>query len=740
MLMEMYQVRGLLGRGGMGAVYRVHHRGWGVDLAVKCPLDKYLSVEGWAETFEHECETWINLAPHPNTVKCYYFRRLGGIPRVFVEYVKGEDLFQKIAGKRLYEGGHKAALCRMLDIAIQFAWGLSHAHGEGLIHQDVKPANVLVDSKGRVKVTDFGMARVRIDEGDDAANDDGSSFHGPKGGTLAYRSPDRALQEDITYRTDIWSWGVSVVEMFAGKIFWKDGAHALKVLDQVVRGGYRRRQAPLMPKGLEALLEGCFERDPEKRPDTMGEVAGVLLNLYEDAAGEPYEREEPEVSTTTLDMLNNRAVSLLDLSKPRESEALWDKVLEADPKHLEADYNRGLHFWRTGRLTDVGFVEKLQELCESHDEDSLAPCLLARVLMERGDCHAAIRVLEKLTESDGYRREAAVALALAERGRGRDTRVIWDIKAHEAPVTAVGISFDGWRALTGSGDGLIRMWEMTFGKSSVSFRGHIGGITAICLSSDEQCVLSASDDSTLRVWDSSTGRCLHTLTGHSDSVRGAALSKDGLLALSASKDHTLKLWDVSTGECIRTLKGHKAAVNTVAFLKEENLALSGSRDHAIRIWDIETGRCVSILSKSSKRVYSVAVCGDPRIAMSSSGKKVKIWDLHEEKLVRSFRGHEGATLAVSLSEDGRYGMSATSLGTIKIWDIASGQCLRSLRGHPPAALSLDGRYVITGTENGTFSVWAVNRDAPPFAAPYLICRENVFPSEEKGAKNSGGRE
>lgn len=719
---ELYDVRETIGKGGMGIVHRVHHRGWDVDVAVKCPLEKYMSVKNWAEHFEHECETWINLSRHPNTLTCYYFRRLGGIPRVFVEYVKGMDLWRGIAERRLYEGGHEASLLRMLDITIQFAWGLEHAHNEGLVHQDVKPANVLVSQDGQVKITDFGMARVYVDGDSLASGNGGGSFRGPKGGTPPYRSPDHKLQNEVTHKSDIWSWGLSVLEMFAGKVFWASGADARSALDRVVKDGYRRREVPVMPAGLAGLLGRCFEQDPENRPHTMGDVADELMNLYEEAGAQPYGREKPTASAATVDIMNNRAVSFLDLGRSRESEELWTNSLEMQSDYLEANYNLNLHLWRTCRQTDVEFIEKLQEICDSRPGETLPVCLLARAHMERGDCQAAINLLEPLTKTEGYSREIALVLAHAQKGTERDTRLIWKIQAHSHPVTAVCISFDGWRTLTGSADGLIRMWEMSFGMPTALFQGHTGSITSVCLSQNEERVLSSSDDGTLRVWDPSTGDCLKVLQGHKDSVLDAALSWDGHSALSAGNDHALKLWDLDTGSCVRTFEGHSAAVTTTAFLRDGRRALSGSRDHFIKVWDIETGQCIRSLARNSKRVQSVAVCGSPSLAMSGSGRKVKIWDLDSEQPLRSFWGHNHEVIAVSLSDDGRYGISATARGTIKIWDTKTGQCLRSLRGHAPAALSSDGRFVITGKKDGTFRVWAVNYDIHPRAAPYLLCR------------------
>src|SRR5690606_14440150 len=82
-ILDLYEVKGQIGVGGMGKVYRVHHRGWGMDLAVKSPRPEMVLRALGVAKFEAECATWINLGLHPHTVTCYYVRRLGGIPRVF---------------------------------------------------------------------------------------------------------------------------------------------------------------------------------------------------------------------------------------------------------------------------------------------------------------------------------------------------------------------------------------------------------------------------------------------------------------------------------------------------------------------------------------------------------------------------------------------------------------------------------------------------------------------------------
>lgn len=159
-----YEVLRVHEHGGMGLVYRVRHLEWGTDLAVKCPRPEAFGSEAQRELFVAEAEIWVSLGLHPNVCGCHYVRVLDGIPRVFAEYVPGGSLRDWIDDRRLYAGDRAGVLARILDVAVQFAWGLAHAHDHGLVHQDVKPGNVLLDvATGGVtaKVTDFGLARAK---------------------------------------------------------------------------------------------------------------------------------------------------------------------------------------------------------------------------------------------------------------------------------------------------------------------------------------------------------------------------------------------------------------------------------------------------------------------------------------------------------------------------------------------------------------------------------------------------
>ena len=339
-VLGLYEVEDVLGQGGMGRVYRVRHRGWDLDLAVKAPLAAALDASGGADLFEREAETWVNLGLHPHVVTCHYVRRVSGIPLVFAEYVDGGSLHDAIRARRLDSAE------AILDVAIQFAWGLHHAHEQGLVHRDVKPANVMLTSDGLAKVTDFGLARarsVRIQAPAGVRAGQSMTVEGGGGGTPAYLSPEQAAGHALDRRSDLWGFGLSVLEAFLGGRTWEFGLAAPAVLDAYRRDGLSARGRPAMPEPVAYLLARCFQERPEDRPHDLVEVAGGLRAAWEQLAGRPYPRREARGGRGSADALNNRAVSLVDLGRAAEAATLWRRALEAEAQHVEV-----------GRFTALG--------------------------------------------------------------------------------------------------------------------------------------------------------------------------------------------------------------------------------------------------------------------------------------------------------------------------------------------------------------------------------------------------
>ena len=181
-------------------------------------------------------------------------------------------------------------------MAIQSAWGLHALHELKLVHQDVKPANLLVTSDGVVKVSDFGLvkARARTGEAEQPTGEGEKSILVRYGGmSPPYCSPEQYAQKPLSRRTDIWSYGVSVLEMFTGDIDWTSGHLAPSALVKYLENGKSEEFLPDMPAGVAAVLDRCFKTDPADRWFSLLEAADRLKETYQKHLGQPYPRPIP---------------------------------------------------------------------------------------------------------------------------------------------------------------------------------------------------------------------------------------------------------------------------------------------------------------------------------------------------------------------------------------------------------------------------------------------------------------
>jgi WD40 repeat protein len=636
-ILDLYEVTGVLGEGGMGKVYKVHHKGWNLDLAVKSPRPQILSKRGAVANFERECETWINLGLHPHIVSCFYVRRLGGIPRVFAEFVDGGSLKDWIEDGRLYEGGHKESLKRILDIAIQFAWGLHYAHEQGLIHQDVKPANLMMTANGIAKVTDFGMAKARALAGETSVAVPGQSILVSSGGmTPAYCSPEQANKQSLSRKTDIWSWGLSLLEMFTGDVIWPSGTVACSALDAYLADGRQNVSRPPMPDALADLLRQCFEDAPSARPRNLHEVASAMAELFRHVIEEGHSRTEPVLPESLASALNNRALSLLDLGRREEGLLCFRQALNKDPHHLEATYNQALLEWRVGKVDDVEAVRRLNETRTLHANDWHSELLLAQVHLERGDGESAVKMLEEaliFTPNEAQLQDTLERARSIVRDSNQCQRTIGE--GLTEGNSSISLSGDGRIALSGHFDSTLKLWEIATGRCLQTLEGHANAILAVYLSSNCSWALSAggsisgrSGDTTLKLWEVASGRTLRTLKGHAGGVNSVCLSGDSRWALSGSEDMTLKLWEIATGRCLRTFEGHKHYVRSVCLSNDSHWAISaGGIDKTFRLWEVATGRCLRTFDRHTDKVNSVCLSGDDRWVLSDAISRFLLLDL-----------------------------------------------------------------------------------------------------------------
>ena len=423
-LLDDFVVEQTLGEGGMGKVYLVRSRSTGSQFAVKRAKGLKASDR---RKFLAELQTWIDLPDHANLVPCRFFRTVGDEVVIFAEYVEGGSLKEWIDTKKLYEGGSRQALERMLDVAIQFAWGLHCVHQLRLVHQDVKPGNVMMGRDQKVAVqdvkprlTDYGLARARAAAGERHVPDAGRSLLVSNGGgTPAFWSPEQAQGLPLTFETDIWSWGLSVLEMFTGQLRWNSGDQAPEHLEQYLqrsahdkaitrqparvaawlRKCFRRNPAeqfeaiPGMPASMAALLRECFRPNPAERLPSLAEAVHRLKAIYRKFLGTAYSRSLEEIERadpSQAGVNERRGDPNVSWSDPQ----MWlEAALRAagrDPAEAGAIVSRRGMTRRgelVAELTVYGEAKRLYEQLVRDGRKELERDL-ARLCMEKGLVHA----------------------------------------------------------------------------------------------------------------------------------------------------------------------------------------------------------------------------------------------------------------------------------------------------------------------------------------------------------------
>jgi len=740
-LLNLYEVREFLGRGGMGTVYRVHHRAWGVDLAVKRPKSEVFASAQGAKLFETECETWIKLGLHPNIVTCFYARRIKNIPHVFAEYVAGGTLSQAARDGVLYRGEPTEVLTRLLDFAIQFARGLLHAHDHQLIHHDVKPANVLITPEGELKVTDFGMAGA-IAAASTETTGSHRSYANPRG-TPLYSSPEQARRETMTIATDIWSYGLSVLEMFVGDSTWMAGQTAPAALEGYLDLGPEREDIPDMPDALAELLRECFQTKPGDRPTGMKPILEVLESCYESASGESYSRSHQAPEEHSYDRLSNRAVTLLDLGNEDEAEKVWDEILAADSNHVEAVYNQSLHHWRTGRLTDTTVLKRLDHLRERAPKSWTPLYQIAEVQIERGDTDGALRALHaaKSTRADKHEfRSVRDAAKQRSKGARKIARAFGD---HPGPVTAAAISWDGRIALSAAnpigGDGEIYLWAGATGNLVRPFGGHSGSIRALDLSGDGKFAVSGGEDGAAHIWHLHTGRIARTLSNHDGPVNAVRFTEDGQGVLTADGGGVARLWNITSGECDRVFSGHQGPISALCLAEYGRAFMTVGQDCVACFWEIKTGKPLRTFKSEGGPLSAAAISGDRHYALAASEDGyIQLWDLRSGKTSGGRRAHGQAIHAVALSKKGRNALTSAGDGKFRLWDIRTGRCLATLPGNAPIALTGDSQHALTADEATGLQLWRIRCDRQEYVAPYMLCRAGTTQFKHNGKANQDG--
>jgi serine/threonine-protein kinase len=257
---ERYRILGLLGRGGMGEVYRATDLRLSQQVALKFLPESTAADPDTLARFHNEVRIARQVS-HPNVCRVYDIGEVDGQPYISMEYVDGENLSALL--RRIGRLPNDTAI----EMARKLCAGLAAAHDKGVLHRDLKPANIMIDGRGQVLVTDFGLAGI-------ASQIQGAEI---KHGTPAYMAPEQLAGTEVTVRSDIYALGLVLYEMFSGKRAFE--ANSLAEMTRL-----REENAPPslvsqvrdLDPVVERVIRRCLDKDPQNRPQSALAVAAAL--------------------------------------------------------------------------------------------------------------------------------------------------------------------------------------------------------------------------------------------------------------------------------------------------------------------------------------------------------------------------------------------------------------------------------------------------------------------------------
>lgn len=266
LLNNRYQLLHTLGTGGMAVIYRAYDRMLERPVAIKILRQDFSGDEAFRERFRQEARAAANLS-HPNIVTVHDFGFDDGRIFIVMEYVPGTDL------KAMIKQRGKFSVPETINLMVQACEGIGYAHRAGLVHCDVKPHNMMVTPEGRLKVTDFGIARalasIRPDEQSEVV-----------WGSPQYFSPEQAAGQAPSPASDVYSLGVILYEMLAGQLpFISNDPEELARMHREVLPVSPRRYNPDIPPQLEQIILKVLLKEPSQRYRSADQLGRVLRNI-----------------------------------------------------------------------------------------------------------------------------------------------------------------------------------------------------------------------------------------------------------------------------------------------------------------------------------------------------------------------------------------------------------------------------------------------------------------------------
>lgn len=687
-----YRVEDKLGEGGMAVVYRVWDEKRGKHLAMKVLKENYAEDHVFLNRFEREAKTMLRLN-HPDIVRFYGLEHKDGLHFMLMDFVNGTTL-RKVAQRPLTPG-------QVLWVLQPVCAALHYAHEMGMVHCDVKLANIMLDKSNRVLLADFGIARFSEIE----------TFTLIGAGTAPYMSPEQIKGEHLSPQTDIYALGIVLFELLTGgeRPFTGERATITGAIQEKVRWEQLnlpppspRQFNPKITPALEAVVMRCLAKDRSKRYKSVND----FLTDLEQAVG-----VAPEPIEVRAWM----------------AEAGPDTVSEA-PKEGKKPLSRPLLYAGIG-LTSIcivaGFALLTLFIFSSNNGKGETVVPLPTYTPYPSP---TVIPSPQFTNTPRLTATPAGPPPLSQENYQQFSSLYtWEVGSDVVKITGVAISYKTQQVAL-----LVQRYPESYALELRDIEGNLEWETslvkavypAVAFSPDGSLVATGTDDGNVNLWRVADGSLVRTLSGHRFPVRIVAFSPDGTMIASGGSDNTARLWMVAGG-IQRRIYDNKTDVRDIAFSNDSHhLAISAN---VVVVLDATTNESIGNMKfydsqGDTQALGEVAFSSDgKRIAASGDWfnvengkwrKRILVWDFPSGASTATRIPIDDAIEDLVFSADGNMVMGVLKdRGKIQIFSIADREVFGEINIGPKLLMSYspDLRIFAVVSTRRKVTVWGIEQ-------------------------------